>query len=259
MAKRRIFKIILLGDQGVGKATFRMRFLGHGFGKSYGGIIGANFAVKKVNNFLGEEVIAQIWELTPQNQFKYIRERYYKGSTGGILVFDISRRETFDNLYHWVMEFKKYNDEIYVPLFIVGSKADLRENSDDAVSRSEGEKIAETLSRKIDFDVPYIETSIGSSKEIEQGFRRFIDNVTNYLVYNDDDAVEEIRKFMKIHGKSLKSKIIQFKKESSKISFQDIKTKIDSNLIVKLDALSDTVGVNRDILLNKIISDFFEK
>lgn len=259
MARRRIFKIILLGDQGVGKATFRMRFLGHGFGKSYGGIIGANFAVKKAYNYLGEEIIAQIWELTPQNQFKYIRERYYKGSTGGILVFDISRRETFENLYHWIMEFKKYNEEMYVPLFIVGSKSDLRKNSDEAVSRREGEEFAEMISRKIDFKVPYIETSIANSEEIEHGFRQFIDNVTNYLVYTYDEAEEEIKKFMKIHGKSLKPKILQFKKESTKTSFHDFTTKIDSNLKVKLDALAETVGVNKDILLNKIISDFFEK
>ena len=258
MVVRRIFKIILLGEQGVGKATFRMRFLGHGFRRSYGKIIGTNFAVKKTSNFLGEEVIAQIWELTPQSRFKYIREGYYRGATGGILVFDISRRETLENLHHWILEFKKYNEDIHVPVIIVGSKADLREKSDDAVSREEGEEFAKLISQKIGFDVPYIETSIHNSDEIQHGYRKFVDNVTNYLVYSNDQAEEELHKFMISHGEALKPKLIEFKKENSKISFQDFQTKLDPKLISKLEALANTLAVQRDLLLNKIISDFFE-
>ncbi|OLS26277.1 MAG: GTPase KRas precursor [Candidatus Heimdallarchaeota archaeon LC_2] len=258
MVKRRIFKIILLGDQGVGKATFRMRFLGYGFSRSYGRIIGTNFAVKKINNYLGEEVIAQIWELTPEDNFKNIREVYYRGATGGILVFDISRRETLENLHNWVLELIKHNEGLHVPLFIVGSKADLRENSNDSISRKEGVNFAKQISQKINFEIPYIETSILNSDEIENGFRIFVDNITNFLVYTNLHTDEKVEEFIKIYGKSLKLKLLEFKKEKLGISFQDFNAKLDPELISILDTMSKSLGIHRDLILNKIISDYFE-
>lgn len=192
MMHRRIFKIVLLGDEGVGKATFRMKFLGEGFGKSYERIIGANFAIKKIDNYLEEIIIAQIWEITPQHRFRHIREEYYKGSTGSILVFDISRRETMENLNVWLQEFNKYNSERLVPLLIVGCKADLREKSEDAVTRDEAEKFVRLMSKEIGQKIEYVESSILFTNEIEQGFKVFIDNITDYLLQPYQVVNEEI-------------------------------------------------------------------
>ena len=260
MPRRRIFKIVLLGDQGVGKATFRMRFLGHGFRQNYGKIIGANFSVKKINNYLAENIIAQIWEIIPQYRFRYIREVYYKGSIGGILVFDISRRETMESLHIWIQEFKKFNNGYHVPLLIVGSKADLREKSEGAISRSEAENFVESISQEIDQKVVYAETSILATDEIEQGFRVFVNNITNHLLFSNQAIDNEIDKFLKKHGKILKKDLYQFRsKDKEQRPVEEFTTPLQPILVKKLNQLAKTLGVEVSTLLNKIIADFFDK
>jgi small GTP-binding protein len=248
-----------LGDKGVGKATFRMRYLGHGFRRSYGRIIGANFAVKKLTNFLDESIIAQIWEIIPQHRFKYIREVYYKGSTGGILMFDISRKETLENLLYWVQEFKRFNENLHVPLIVVGSKADLREKSDEAVSRNEAELFTKHLADEIGFEIPYVETSIINNEEIELGFRSFVDNITNYLLFSDQVIEEEIEKFLKKNRKRLKKDVAKFKNEQLSDQVEEFTTSLDPKLMKKLNQLAKGLGMDPSILLNKIIADFFKK
>jgi small GTP-binding protein len=259
MARRRIFKIVLLGDKGVGKATFRKRYLGQGFRRNYGSVIGVNFAVKKLNNYLGENIIAQIWEIIPQDRFRYIRELNYKGSTGGILMFDISRKETLENLSYWVQEFKKFNDDNIVPLLIIGSKADLREKSVNAISREEAEKYINDLATEIGFELTYVETSIIENKEVDQGFNAFVDNITNSLIFSDQLIEDEVDKFLKKHKKRLKKDIAKYKKEQSIMELEEFTTTLDSNLMKKVNHLAKVLGLDSSILLNKIISDFFKK
>lgn len=258
VTRRRIFKVVLLGDKGVGKETFRLRFLGHGFRRSYGKIIGANFAVKKLSNFLDETIIAQIWEILPQHKFRYIREVYYKGSTGGILIFDISRRDTLENLNHWVMEFKKFNNNVHVPLLIVGSKADLRDKSENAISREEAERFVHGLEKICGIKITYVETSILDNGEIEYGFREFIDNITHHLVFSDEMIDVEVSKFLKKHNKKLKKDLAKFKNEQENRPVHEFTTYIHPKLMKKLNHLATAMGLDVSILLNKILTDFFE-
>ena len=98
-------KVCLLGDGAVGKTALRKRYLGKQFSSGYVMTIGADFAVKKteINTNDGTKSVKfQIWDLAGQPRFNSVRELYYKGSHGGLLVFDITRRDSFSNLNSWV-------------------------------------------------------------------------------------------------------------------------------------------------------------
>ena len=92
--QRKIFKITLLGDGAVGKTSLRKTYLGEGFKDGYSMTIGADFAVKRLR-IDDQDFVAQIWDLAGQQRFSAVREVYYRGTSGCLLVFDISRRSVF--------------------------------------------------------------------------------------------------------------------------------------------------------------------
>ena len=115
-----LVKIVLAGDGAVGKTTLRRRYLGEGFQSSYMMTIGADFAVKRVK-IGGKEITFQIWDLAGQPRFEVVRQGFYRGARGGLLVYDVTRRRTFLNIQHWKEEcFKNLDRE--VPVIVVANK-----------------------------------------------------------------------------------------------------------------------------------------
>ncbi|MHA1347857.1 MAG: Rab family GTPase [Candidatus Heimdallarchaeaceae archaeon] len=122
---QRIFKISLLGEGAVGKTSLRRIYLGESFKEGYMMTIGADFAVKKMSlNHV--EYTLQIWDLAGQQRFSAVREVYYRGTAGALLVFDISRPETYEVLPNWLHELIRNNKNRIVPIVLIGNKADLR-------------------------------------------------------------------------------------------------------------------------------------
>lgn len=178
--RRKIFKIVLLGDGAVGKTALRHRYLGDGFQQSYSMTIGADFAVKRVN-LDGEEVVAQIWDLAGQIRFQSVREVYYQGATGALLVFDITRSPTFENIPNWITELLENNKSKIVPMVLIGNKSDLRNTTEGSIPYESGLDYAQSLSSWSSFEIPYIETSALSGDNVEDGFAILLRNIENYL------------------------------------------------------------------------------
>ncbi|MHA1533051.1 MAG: Rab family GTPase [Candidatus Heimdallarchaeota archaeon] len=123
--KKSVYKIVLLGDGAVGKTSIRQQYLGKGFKEGYSMTIGADFCVKRVE--LSTMIITfQIWDLAGQQRFDVVREVYYRGSSGALLVFDVSNASSFENLPAWLNELTKNNYERIVPIVLIGNKTDLR-------------------------------------------------------------------------------------------------------------------------------------
>ncbi len=138
---------MFVGDQAVGKTSLRNRYLKRVYESKYKITIGAEFSVKR---FLKTSLIVtmQIWDLAGQQQFKPVRTLYYSGTMGAVVVYDVSRRETFERIPEWVEEIIHHNDDRPVPLLIIANKIDLREYElgvIDCVSREEGEMLAKRL------------------------------------------------------------------------------------------------------------------
>jgi len=98
-----VLKVVLIGDGAVGKTSIRNRFMGYGFETSHLMTLGADFSLKEVNR--GDEIWKfQIWDLAGQEMFQQVRARFYQGAMGALLVFDITRKQTFLNITNWLNE-----------------------------------------------------------------------------------------------------------------------------------------------------------
>lgn len=176
-----IYKTVLLGEGAVGKTSLRKRYLGEGFKLSYRMTIGADFAVKKYN-FNGDNIISQIWDLAGQMKFSKVREVYYKGSTGALLVFDITRPSTLEKIPKWIKELLKNNNNKILPMMLVGNKVDLRRSHKNSVTYKSGLKYAKMLSEWSGFKIPYVEVSALGDVGIEGLFKELLSASYSMLI-----------------------------------------------------------------------------
>ena len=179
-------KVCLLGDGAVGKTALRERYLGKQFSSGYVMTIGADFAVKKSKIMTEEgekEVKFQIWDLAGQPRFNSVRELYYKGSHGGLLVFDITRRDSFSNLMNWVDELYKNSGRGKMPLTVLGNKVDLREEVDDPVTKEEVFTFIKELkeAKGIPYEITYLETSAKTGANVDESFKILATSIKKYL------------------------------------------------------------------------------
>ena len=166
----------MLGDGAVGKTALRHRYLGEGFKQSYSMTIGADFAVKRVE-LDGKEIVAQIWDLAGQLRFQSVREVYYQGATGALLVFDITRSSTFESIPQWVTELLENNKQKIIPMVLIGNKSDLRDSSPEAISEEAGSDYAQSLTTWSNFEIPYVETSALNGENVENAFITLLRNI----------------------------------------------------------------------------------
>lgn len=116
-------KVVVVGDAAVGKTSLIVRYVKGVFNPSYIITLGVNFFIQDIN--IGDNTLRlQIWDTAGQERFGPVRQKYYKGARGAVVVFDLARSESFDRLDFWVKEVKQACGDI--PIVFVGNKADLR-------------------------------------------------------------------------------------------------------------------------------------
>lgn len=164
-------RVTLLGEGAVGKTSLRRRFLGKGFQTSHAMTIGADFAVMEME-VLNYKTVFQIWDLAGQDTFKSVRSRFFKGSLGGVCVFDLTRRDSFVNVSKWIEELWRHNGKGVVPIILVGNKSDLK--GERKVKFKEGEQYARAITERTQqhgFTVEYIETSAKEGENVQEAFK----------------------------------------------------------------------------------------
>ena len=119
------YKIVLLGDSGVGKSNIFGRFTKNEFNMESKTTIGVEFATKNIE-VKGKTVKTQIWDTAGQERYRSMASAYYRGASGALLIYDITRASSFDNLEKWVEELKNFASEDIVCL-LIGNKSDLRQ------------------------------------------------------------------------------------------------------------------------------------
>ncbi|KAG6503967.1 ras-related protein Rab11B-like [Zingiber officinale] len=119
-----LFKVVLIGDSGVGKSNLLSRFSRNEFSLESKSTIGVEFATRTIR--VDDKVIkAQIWDTAGQERYRAITSAYYRGAVGALVIYDISRNMTFDNVERWLKELRDHTDSSIV-IMLVGNKADLR-------------------------------------------------------------------------------------------------------------------------------------
>ncbi|ODV59023.1 Rab family GTPase [Ascoidea rubescens DSM 1968] len=118
-----LFKIVLIGDSGVGKSNLLSRFTRNEFNLESRSTIGVEFATRTVE-IDGKRVKAQIWDTAGQERYRAITSAYYRGAVGALVVYDISKAESYESVSRWLKELKEHADANIV-IELVGNKSDL--------------------------------------------------------------------------------------------------------------------------------------
>ena len=119
-----IFKYIIIGDSGVGKSCLLLHFLENTFKSNHEATIGVEFGTKVITIQNNVNVKLQVWDTAGQDAFKSITRSYYRNAAGGLVVYDITSRQSFENVKKWIEE-AKANGNREMVLALVGNKCDL--------------------------------------------------------------------------------------------------------------------------------------
>lgn len=166
-----LFKIVLIGDSAVGKSNLLARFARDEFYPNSKSTIGVEFQTQKIE-INGKEVKAQIWDTAGQERFRAVTSAYYRGAVGALLVYDISRRQTFDSIGRWLNELHTHSDMNVVSI-LVGNKSDLKDGRE--VSTDEGKSLAESEG------LFFMETSALDSSNVTAAFETVVKEIYNIL------------------------------------------------------------------------------
>ncbi|XP_053124124.1 ras-related protein Rab-39B-like [Hemicordylus capensis] len=157
------FRIIMLGDSTVGKSSLLKRYAEGQFLESMNQTVGVDFYVHFLELEPGLSIKLQFWDTAGQERFRSVTRSYYRNSAGGVLVFDLTNRESFESIRKWheeVMDTVKPHPVIFL---LVGHKSDLE--AERKVEPKEAEKLASSL------DAKYIETSAKTNSNVEAAFQ----------------------------------------------------------------------------------------
>jgi small GTP-binding protein len=156
------FKIVMLGDGAVGKTAMTTRFTQDSFNTDYKRTIGADFAVKRMEiPDIDAQVTLQCWDLSGQPRFEFVRQGFYRGARGGLLLYDVTRRRTFLNIDRWKEE-TFTNTGKNIPLVVVANKIDLVESR--AVAKKDGQAYAK------ENGFIYVESSALTGENVEEAY-----------------------------------------------------------------------------------------
>ncbi|XP_059195442.1 RAB11a, member RAS oncogene family, like [Centropristis striata] len=166
-----LFKVVLIGDSGVGKSNLLSRFTRNEFNLESKSTIGVEFATRSIQ-VEGKTIKAQIWDTAGQERYRAITSAYYRGAVGALLVYDIAKHLTYENAERWLKELQDHADSNIV-IMLVGNKSDLRHLR--AVPTDEAKAFAEK------HGLSFLETSALDSSNVELAFQTILTAIYNIV------------------------------------------------------------------------------
>ncbi len=197
-----LYKIVIIGDSGVGKTSLISKYVKGIFPSSPLPTIAIEFATKIIQIKEGGYIKAQIWDTAGQERYKSITSHHYKKAIGGLIVYDITRRTTYDHVYQWLCDLKD-NAEKGVISTLIGNKKDLleRNNRKREVTYNE----ASDLAKK--YNMLFYETSAFNNENVTDAFEDLLQRI-----YTERRKISNIQKN---HGISLKTNIAKNEEKDS--------------------------------------------
>ncbi|XP_013394689.1 ras-related protein Rab-39B [Lingula anatina] len=156
------FRLILIGDSTVGKSSLLKYFTEGKFSEVCDPTVGVDFFARLIEVKPGVRVKLQLWDTAGQERFRAITKSYYRNSVGALLVYDITKRVSFENLTGWLEEARQHIEPNKAVFLVVGHKADAEE--DRQVTTREGKLLAEHNGLK------FLETSAVTGLNVEECF-----------------------------------------------------------------------------------------
>ena len=168
-----VYKILLLGDSEVGKSCFLMRYSDNIFVENYITTIGLDYKLKYVQLDSGETIKVQLWDTAGQDRYRTIAKNYYKGSHGILLLYDITKENSFENIREWVQNIR---EEVYEKaiIFLIGNKIDKK--NERKITTEQGQKLA------AEYNLPFFEASAKSGENVEEIFKNLYKKISEVYV-----------------------------------------------------------------------------
>ena len=193
MSEKYILKILTIGDQFVGKSSIIIKYIDDKFDEKIKPTLAIDYKTKLIQK--GDELIKiTIFDTAGEEKYRHLIKNYYNGSNGILLIYDITNKNSFDNLNFWLKELEKNCNLNNLYIYLVGNKSDLKKKR--VVSYDEAKNFADLKK------IPYIEISAKTGDNIDKLFNDFIKGTIINIIEQ-------------------KKKDSSFLKESFKISFLD--------------------------------------
>ena len=185
-----VLKLLLLGDSSVGKTSILLKYISNKFDESSISTVGVDY-MDKIIDYNKFKIKLQIWDTSGEEKFRTITKNFYRNADGLLVVFDLTRKETYDHVRGWINEAKENNDKIKT--ILIGNKLDLQDERkvENAVAKQYAEKNS----------LKYLETSAKDGINISESFEAMIN-----LLFD---------------GKSEEEILNEFKKQDSSLSVVD--------------------------------------
>lgn len=186
-----LFKVVLIGDSGVGKSNLLSRFTRNEFNLESKSTIGVEFATRSIN-VDGKTVKAQIWDTAGQERYRAITSAYYRGAVGALLVYDIAKHATYENVTRWLKELRDHAD-LNIVIMLAGNKSDLKHLR--AVPTDEAKAFA------TENNLSFIETSALDASNVESAFQNILAEI--YRIVSSKNLESSGGEFINPTGKPI--------------------------------------------------------
>jgi small GTP-binding protein len=160
-------KILTLGETTVGKTSLLNKFTENTFSKTQFATIGIDFKLKKIN-INGKTIELKIWDTAGQERYRNLTKQYYKGADGILLIFDLTKKETFLKINDWIDQLNSHFNQDEISIILIGNKKDL---SDREISYEEGNERGKEL------NILYFETSAKTGENVNEAFNSLTNEI----------------------------------------------------------------------------------
>ena len=163
-----------MGDSEVGKSCFLMRYSDNVFVENYITTIGLDYKLKNVKLDSGKTIKVQLWDTAGQDKYRTIAKNYFKGSHGILLLYDITKQSSFNNIREWIQDIREEVSPKAI-IFLIGNKIDLADQR--KISKEKGIELAE------EYKLPFFEASAKSGENVDEVFKALYKKISE--VYGD--------------------------------------------------------------------------
>ncbi|CAH1415874.1 unnamed protein product [Lactuca virosa] len=189
-----LFKVVLIGDSGVGKTNLLRRFSNNEFILESKSTIGVEFGTRSIN--IEDKIIkAQMWDTAGQERYRAITNAYYKGAVGALIAYDITRKVSFENVGKWLKELRDHTDQNIV-IMLVGNKVD------QANLRSVQTEDAKTFAERENINL-FMETSALNMLNVNNAFTKVLTQIYHVVSKKKDDNIHYYHQTVEPKGETI--------------------------------------------------------
>lgn len=199
-------QLLIIGDSCVGKTSLLTRYTTGNFKEEYIATVGIDYFTK--NETINDKIISiKLWDTVGQERYKALTQNFFKNAEGVMVVYDITKVESFDNLKFWINSIKQNmeNKNIIIPVIIIGNKVDMEDMRE--ISNENAENFAKENNYK------YFETSAKTGEGIDNAVRELVNQVLNHNNNNLDEQKESRKNSIQLNDKKKEKKEKKKKKK----------------------------------------------